>query len=141
MIDTTQIAVALGRDIQTVPDATRLQWQMWIDDAALTIEFGDGVHSGLGDLALLNQSQLDYVIREAVTAKVKRPDDATQVDISVDDGRVSKIYQTGTGTVYIRPEWWKRLDPDVNVDSQAFSTRPGFEPGRRYWPAIDRSCW
>jgi hypothetical protein len=66
-----------------------------------------------------------------VVAKVRRPDDATQVDISIDDGRVSKMYQSSTGTVYIRPEWWRFLG--LAGSAGAFSTRPGFEP--------DRSCW
>lgn len=78
---------------------------MWVDDALLLIE------ARLGDPALLNQGNLDYVVREAVVAQVRRPDDATSVEIGVDDGRVAKRYTSSRGRVFIRDEWWRLLDP------------------------------
>ena len=126
MITTVEVAVALGRNQPEVGSAERLQWDMWIGDARFLIG------NRLGDLDLLDQEALDYVVREAVVAMVRRPDDATQVDISVDDGRVSKIYQSSQGKVFIRQEWWDLLSPSGS-GSGAFSVRPGF--------TSDRVCW
>lgn len=122
------IRVALGRPPRD--DDERAQWDMWIKDAQIEISAGpDGKQSI--DLDTLDQNRLSKVIRDAVVAKVRRPDDATQVDISIDDGRVSKIYQSSTGSIYIRPEWWGLLG--LVAPAGAFSIRPGFVP--------DRPCW
>ena len=110
------IAVALGR---TAPDPGTpefAQWEMWIADAALLIE------ARLGDLNELDQAKLDYVVREAVVAHVRRPDDVTQVAISADDGNVSRTYRSSKGRVVILDEWWDLLSPK-NADG-AFSITP-----------------
>lgn len=99
------IAVALGRTAPVVGEPTYEQWALWISDALMLIE------ARLGDLVLLDQGKLDYVVREAVVAQVRRPDDTTSVDIAVDDGRVSKRYSSGSGRVTIRDEWWSLLSP------------------------------
>ena len=54
-------------------------------------------------------AKLDYVVREAVVSHIKRPDDATQVTIAVDDGSSSRSYQSGKGRVTILDEWWTLL--------------------------------
>lgn len=122
MITTADVAVALGRPQPQVDSAERQQWDMWIQSAKFLIR------NRLGDLDLLDSEALDYVVRESVVAKIRRPDDATQVDISVDEGRVSKIYQSSTGTVTIRPEWWELLSPSNG--GEAFSIGPA---ARRCW--------
>ncbi|HZL05138.1 MAG TPA: hypothetical protein VFE45_06930 [Coriobacteriia bacterium] len=83
------------------------QWEMWIADALMLIE------AKLGDPTALDQEKLDYVVREAVVAQVRRPDDATSVEVSVDDGRTAKRYSSGRGRVYIRDEWWDLLNPNA----------------------------
>src|SRR5690606_26287011 len=60
-------------------------------------------------LPTVDQARLDYVIREAVTAQVRRPDDSTQVTVSVDDASTSRIYRSGRGRVDILDEWWTLL--------------------------------
>ncbi len=80
------------------------------------------IEARLGDLALLDGNKVAYVIREAVVAQVLRPDDATTVDVSVDDGRVSKTYRSSAGRVAIRDDWWDLLSP--NQESGAFSIVP-----------------
>ena len=110
------IAVALGRTTPESGSPELLQWQMWIEDAVMLIE------ARLGDTAALDQTKLNYVVREAVVAQVRRPDDATSVDVSVDDGRVSRTYRTSAGRVTIRDEWWDLLSPDIK--GGAFSIRP-----------------
>jgi len=99
------IAVALGRTAPASESAEYLQWELWIGDARMLIE------ARLGDLELLDQGKLDYVVREAVVAHVQRPDDATSVNVQVDDGGVTKQYRTSGGRVAIRDEWWNLLSP------------------------------
>lgn len=100
------ITIALGEDVPAVGSATYAQWQMWIADARMLIQ------ARLGDLDALDQEILDYVVREAVVAQIRRPDDATTVSVSVDDGSVSKQYRTSRGRVTILDEWWTLLSPE-----------------------------
>lgn len=112
------IAVELGR---TAPSQTSLefaQWESWIADARMLIS------ARLGDLAALDEERLDYVVRQAVAAHVRRPDDATQVAVTVDDGSVSKTYRTSRGRVEIIDDWWTLLSPN-DRSGKAFSIRPG----------------
>lgn len=97
------IQVALGR--ATFSSAEADQWQMWIDDALLLID------ARLGDVAELDQAKLDYVVREAVVAHIRHPDDATQVSVSIDDATSSRTYRSGRGRVTIIDEWWALLSP------------------------------
>lgn len=101
------IAVALG---VTAPDPTSTlykQWELWIDDATMLI---DTRATQLGvAMSDIGEAKLDYVVREAVVAQVKRPDDATQVTVSVDDGSSSRTYRSGKGRVTILDEWWTLL--------------------------------
>ena len=108
------IAVALGVAAPTSGSTTEAQWQMWIDDALMLIE------ARLGDTTLLDQAKLDYVVREAVAAMARRPDDATQVSVSVDDGSVARTYRSGTGRVTILDEWWLLLAPTTSTAGRAF---------------------
>lgn len=131
MVTPDDIAVALGRTTPVAGSVEYAQWNLWIEDAQRLIQ------ARLGDLSLLNQDNLDYVIREAVVAQVRRPDDSTSVDIAIDDGRVSKRFSSGSGRVWIRPEWWILLDPD-SATGKAFEidTTPsgaGAQHGVDYW--------
>jgi len=103
----TDIALALGVPVPVAGSSEALQWALWISDALLLIE------ARLGDPTALDQPRLDYVVREAVSAQVRRPDDATSVEIAVDDGRVARQYSSSRGRVYIRDEWWALLDPNA----------------------------
>lgn len=120
------VATSLGRPISEVSTAEQAQWEMWLGDAERQIR------GRLGDVSLLDQDDLAFVEREAVVLKVKRPDAARTVSITVDDGTVSKTYDTGQVTIL--EEWWNLLSP--NIQAAAFSTRPGFEPDNSdpYWP-------
>lgn len=112
------IAVALG---VTAPEPGSIQWQqwsLWIDDATMLIE--NRAEKLDIDPATIGEAKLDYVIREAVVSQVKKPDDATQVTVSVDDGSTSKSYQSGKGRVTILDEWWALLGL-VETDDGAFA--------------------
>lgn len=111
------VAVELGRT-DSLSQTEQAQWELWISDARMLIQ------ARLGDLAELDQSRLDYVVRQAVAAQVRRPDDATVVDVSVDDGRESRTYRSSAGRVTIRDEWWALLSDD-SKSTGAFSIVPG----------------
>lgn len=101
-VTSADIGVALGRAFTPAQDD---QWSMWIADALMLIE------ARLGDPAELDQAKLDYVVREAVVAHIRHPDDATQVSVSIDDGSSSRTYRSGKGRVTILDEWWDLLSP------------------------------
>lgn len=112
------IAVAMG---VAAPESDSIQWQqwsLWIDDAFMLIETR-AMHLDI-DVDTIDEAKLDYVIREAVVAHVKRPDDSTQVTISVDDASSSRTYRSGKGRVSILDEWWTLLGL-VDRDSGAFA--------------------
>ena len=108
------IAVALGRTAPATGDPALAQWQMWIADALMLIQ------ARLGDPELLDQAALDYVVREAVVAHLRNPDDATQIAVQIDDGNVSRSFRSSRGRVTILDEWWALLSP-------AMSNRRAFE--------------
>jgi hypothetical protein len=118
----TDVAVELGRPAPADGSVEFAQWSLWIEDARFLIG------RRLGDVALLDQPTLDYVVRLAVAAHVRRPDDSTQVDVAVDDGRVSKRYTSSAGRVSILDEGWALLDPDLTTASGVGSTQMFGEP-------------
>lgn len=99
------IAVALGQAAPEPDSVQYQQWALWISDAEMLIETR---RAQLGATPP-DEAKLDYVVREAVVAQVKRPDDATQVTLSVDDGSSSRTYRSGKGRVSILDEWWNLL--------------------------------
>ena len=103
-ITTDHIGIALGRPSSSVEEAQ--QWQMWIDDAYMLIE---DRRTALSVEAALDEVKLDYVVREAVVAHVRRPDNATQVTVSVSDASTSRSYSASSGRVSILDEWWQLL--------------------------------
>lgn len=101
------IAVALGVTAPQAGSIQEQQWELWIDDATMLIE--NRAEKMDVPIVDIDQAILDYVIRESVVAHVKKPDDATQVSITVDDGTTSRSYQSGRGRVSIADEWWALL--------------------------------
>lgn len=100
-----RIAVALGVAAPDPESSVFLQWEMWIQDAEMLIDTRAEA-LGVTDIGLAKR---DYVVREAVVAHVKRPEDVTQVTVAVDDGSTSKSYRSGKGRVNIIDEWWQLL--------------------------------
>lgn len=101
----SMIAVALGVPAPDSGSITEQQWNLWISDAQMLIE---ARRVSLA-VATIDAAKVDYVVREAVVSQVKKPDDATQVTVSVDDGSTSKSYRSGKGRVTILDEWWVLL--------------------------------
>lgn len=106
-ITPAKIAIALGKDAPSNGSIQEQQWQQFIDDALMLIQ--DRVDELQYDESKISAAKLDYVIREAVVDHVRRPDNATQVTVQVDDGQTSKTYRTGAGRVTILDEWWTML--------------------------------
>lgn len=100
------IATALGVAAPDSGTASEAQWQMWIDDANMLIQ---ARIDSMDPVPVVDQARIDYVVREAVVAHVRNPDDATQVAVSVDDGSVSRSYRSSRGRVTILDEWWALL--------------------------------
>jgi hypothetical protein len=100
------IAVALGQAAPEPDSIQDQQWSLWIDDAYMLV---DTRRMSLDPTIEIDQAKLDYVVREAVVAHVKKPDDATQVTVSVDDASTSRSYRSGKGRVTILDEWWTLL--------------------------------
>ena len=116
------IAVALGLAAPDSGSVTESRWQLWIDDALMLIQVR---YDSIGDKDIVvNQTLLDYVIREAVAAHALRPDDATQVSVSVDDATVTRTNRASRGRVTILDEWWALLGLTTTSGSGAFSVRP-----------------
>lgn len=105
-VDTGMIAVALGTAAPETGSVTEAQWLMWIGDAEMFIETR---RIALDITDPIDDAKLDYVVREAVVAHIKKPDDATQVTVSVDDASTSRTYRSGKGRVTILDEWWALL--------------------------------
>lgn len=99
------LAVALGRAAPEPGSVTDQQWKLWISNAEMLIEQR---RLKLG-AEMPDEAVLDYVVREAVADHIKRPDDATEVTVSVDDASSSRRYQSGKGRVTILDEWWALL--------------------------------
>ncbi len=124
LVTVDDIAAAMGR---TPSELEATQWSMWISDALMLVE------ARLGDLGALDQVRLAYVVRESVIAHIKHPDDATTIDVAVDDGRVSRTYRSSAGRVTIRDEWWDLLAPNGRSRG-AFSIVPtGSASGHLPW--------
>ncbi len=112
------IAIEIGRAVPSSSDTTYIQYQTWIADALFLIR------SKLGPIEDLDAETVDYVVRQAVTAHARRPDDATQVSVSVDDANSSRTYRSSKGRVEIIDDWWAMLSPPDNTAGRAFSIRP-----------------
>lgn len=105
MVTITDLAIALGRATPEAGSVTAKQWELWISDATMLINTRK---QQLG-ITSIDEMKADYVIREAVVAHIRKPDDATQVSITVDDSSTSKTYASSTGRITILDEWWQLL--------------------------------
>lgn len=115
MVDWNDVEDTFGSTLTT---AQRRQADLWVTFTRNIIS------ARYGDLDLLDQSILDMVVCEAVANRLKRPDQAKQVSVMVDDAQISRTYETATGQIEILDAWWDLLDPSVS-QSDAFSITPG----------------
>ena len=116
MVTWSDVQATMGRPLTS---AEIYQSTLWIGQARSIIG------ARLGSLEALDQGILDMIVTEAVANRLKRPDSATQVSVSVDDGQVSRTYESSTGQIEILPQWWALLSPTTTTG--AFSVRPHYE--------------
>ena len=128
------IAVALGVAAPAPDSVQWRQWELWIGDAMMLID-ARAKQLGVG-LASIGEAKLDYVVREAVVAQVKKPDDATQVTITVDDASTSKSYRSGKGRVTILDEWWLILGLTAPSGAFAIDMAPQAGAGHLPWCSL-----
>lgn len=100
------VAVALGRPSSDFNADQQAQMTYWLNGAEII------VRGRLGDLALLDQDVLKYVETEVVAAKVRsiRDDGASSISVSVDDGTVTRRYESVTSADFTG-EFWTLLSP------------------------------
>lgn len=110
------VAVSLGRTPPADGSIDALRWAMWIKDALFLIE---ARRKAMAPSSTLDQEVVDYVVREAVAAHVRRPDDATTVNVATDDSSVQRTYQSSSGRVAIIDEWWQLLG--LSREGKAFT--------------------
>ena len=112
-----QVGVEVG--IPTPTSEQQTQWQSWIDQAYYLIErrYGEGYTTP-------SVADVDYVVLKVVAAQVDPARYATQVDVQVDDARISRRFATTTGRRTL-DDWWDFLDPDpVDTNGGAFTIDP-----------------
>lgn len=98
------VGVALRRTISDA--AEQAQIEHWLTGAEMAIR------SRLGDVTLLDQDVLTYVETEAVAEKVRRAGrDESSITVSVDDGTVTRRYETTMTANDIGTELWSLLSP------------------------------
>jgi hypothetical protein len=118
------VAVTLGRPISTESEQAQVEW--WLDGVELFIV------ARLGPVADLDQTVVKYVEVEAVADKVRRSGrDESSITVAVDDGSVTRRYESGVTASDITDEWWQLLDPDSNTATA--SIRPYFEADDVQW--------
>lgn len=118
MVTPADIAAELGRPVPDSSSPTFAQWSMWIEQAYNRIKWR-AQEVGV-DFDSLDEEKVDYVVLLAVASHVRRPEDATQVTVSVDDASTSRMYQSGAGRVTILDEWWDLLGL-TRTSGKAFS--------------------
>ena len=116
-----QIAAHMGVATPSADSPTARQWTAWIEHAGFLV---DQRADRMG--VVVDEAVKDRVVTLAVVEMARNPQAVSQVDVAVDDGRVSRRFSSSTGQVSILDEWWVWLG--LAGVSAAFSTRPGFEP-------------
>lgn len=116
----TDVAVSLGRPITDPNQQAQVNW--WITGAEMLIQ------ARLGDLGDLDADVLNYVVVEAIAAKVNRAaaGGASSITVNVDDSGVTRRFESPVTASDITDEWWALLSPSLTTG--AYSVRPGFEP-------------
>lgn len=120
MITANDVRIEVGR---ALTDAELAQATLWIESTRTIISHGRDGRSQI-DLTALDQATLDMVVREAVADRIKHPDAAKQVSISVDDAQVSRTYEASSGRIAILDEWWDMLFPKQSTGAFTIDMRP-----------------
>lgn len=120
-----QVRIAAGLDSLT--DLQRSQVERWIDSAVMMIR------NRFGSLDALEQSAVEYVISEAVAARLMRPGfGRISTEVAVDDARAVTRYSGDGSTVLISDDLWAYLQPRRRARgamSVPLAYQSGYAPG------------
>jgi hypothetical protein len=119
-----------------VPDiTTEARWASWINRAERQIQRRA---DRLGILfSGLDPQTVDDVVLLAVSAHARNPEGVDTVDVSVDDGRVSRRYRKSAGEVSIYEHWWESLgladDGAFTITAGEVISPPAYVMRRSQW--------
>lgn len=118
-VTVANVATELARSTPTSPVSE--QWQSWIDRAYRLVSGRLGATA----YAELDPATLDDVVLVAVAEHVRawRESTARRSTTTIDDGTVSREYDSPVGLLEIPDSLWALLDPTVG-DGGAFSITP-----------------
>ena len=120
-------ALDIIRNLRTLSDAEAAAVSLWEQWVQSDIEAA-ARHAGR-DPYQLDPVQVERFVIEACLYRLQHPDDATQVDVAVDDASVSRRYTSSTGQLTYLPAWWGWLGlPDPSVPAGAFTIRMSYRP-------------
>jgi len=109
-----------------VPSLTQQQADTWVRWIEWTEQL---IRRRYPDLSVLDQDLLEMVVVGVVAEKAGNPQRVSQVDVQVDDGRVSKRYETHRGALAaILEDWWDVLDPSDSPRRGAWSIPLAYQP-------------
>lgn len=130
-VSVADVAIELARPTPVAPVSD--QWQSWIDRAYRMVE----ARLGAVKYAALDPAVLDDVVLSAVAEHVRawRDTTASRYTVTVDDGTVSRAYESSVGPLSISDALWALLDPEI-LPSGAFTVTPHFEPD-----TVDLESW
>ena len=100
------VAVEIGRPTP-LSDADSARVQSWIDQALYLI-------GKRYTVASLDPADVDYVVLMAVAEHARHADGAKKITVSIDDGNVSKEYDTASARVSIWDDLWDVLEPQTS---------------------------
>ena len=103
-LDPQRVGTRLGR---TLTGAEAAQVALWAKDAELLIRHR--MNTLGASEADVDPAVMQSVVELAVTAMARRPNDETEVSVTVDDGSVRRRYESSPGRVAILDEWWELL--------------------------------
>ena len=118
------LAAHLGRPLSTAEQGQAELWAGWVsaDIDAAAVKAGR-------DAATIPSVAVERFTIAAITRRWVNPDQLARIDISVDDGRVSRT-PIDARMAYL-PEWWAWLglpDPDAAIDGWSGSIGYGGRP-------------
>lgn len=142
--DPSDVAVELGRPVSSITPEESAQWQHWLDRVERSIERGFR-RAGLvleTQIALGDPTEEDVIDVEvaAVVRKVDMPKAGrTSTTRSVDDATVTDRWEGEFYGLELTDDEWSTLLPEGDViTTDAFSTRPSFQPDRS---CVDSGWW
>jgi len=131
-VTVAQVATELARSTPDSPVSD--QWQSWLNRAYRLIEGRLGATA----YAALDPDTVDDVVLVAVAEHVRawRETTASRSTTTIDDGTISREYESAVGLLEIPESLWPLLDPTVG-DGGAFSVQPYSAPD----PSLAPESW